>query len=229
VGATGPFRAEGEVELGSGALAIDKLKAEVDRMAIEGRLAYSWMSGDRPPRIEAVLSTPDIDLDRAYALAQGVFADTTFEWPREGALAITLGRAAVAGVEARRAEVNVQFDERGLAIERLAIGDFGGAALAVKGRIDTHLSSPRGAVTFDLDARALNGVAALIEKFSPPTAEQLRAAPGASSRRSSAVCSRSIRTRPPRARLRSRPSPSRAAPAPSGSTCKATRAAPATP
>jgi large subunit ribosomal protein L24 len=178
VGATGPFRAEGEVELGSGALAIDKLKAEVDRMAIEGRLAYSWMSGDRPPRIEAVLSTPDIDLDRAYALAQGVFADTAFEWPREGALAITLGRAAVAGVEARRAEVNVQFDERGLAIERLAIGDFGGAALAVKGRIDTHLSSPRGAVTFDLDARALNGVAALIEKFSPPTAEQLRRSAG---------------------------------------------------
>src|SRR5438477_2643639 len=168
------FRAEGEVEFGSEAITIEKLKAEVDRMAIEGRLAYAWASGTRPPRIEAALSAPDIDLDRVYALTQGMFADTAFEWPRAGALALTLGRAAVAGVEAKRADLKMQFDEHGLAIERLAIGDFGGASLAASGRIDTHLSAPRGAVTFDLDARALDGVAKLIERFAPQAAERLR-------------------------------------------------------
>src|SRR5207247_2231852 len=58
------------------------------------------------------------------------------------------------------------------------VGDFGGAALSAKGRIDTHLSAPRGTVTLDLDARALDGVAALIEKFSPQTADQLRRGAG---------------------------------------------------
>jgi AsmA family/AsmA-like C-terminal region len=171
---SGPLRAEGEVAFGDGALVIERLKAEVDRMSIAGRLAYSSRSGDRPARIEAALSTPDIDLDRALSLAQGALADTGFELPREGALALKLGRATVAGVEARRADVSVQFNAKGLAIEQFSIGDFGGAALRAQGRIDAHLSSPHGTVTFDLDARALDGVAAMLEKLSPAAAAQLR-------------------------------------------------------
>src|SRR5262249_43644151 len=38
--------------------------------------------------------------------------------------------------------------------------------------------SPRGAVTLDLDVRALDGVMALLEKIAPQTAEQLRRASG---------------------------------------------------
>ncbi len=168
------LRAEGEVKLGSETIAIDRLKAELDRMTIEGHLAYSWASGERPPRVEAVLSAPEIDFDRVYALTQGMFADTAFEWPREGKLSVKVGRASFAGVDAKRADVNMQFDRQGLDIERFAIGDFGGAALAVKGRIDTRTPSPRGSVSVDLDARALDGVTTLMEKFAPQTAEQLR-------------------------------------------------------
>ena len=170
----GALRAEGDVKLGSDRIAIDGLTAEVDRMTMEGRLAYSWASGDRPPRIEAALTAPDIDLDRAYALAQGVLADTVFDWPREGALSLKVGRAALAGVDARGADVDVRFDRGGLEITRLAIGDFGGAALAVKGRIDTRTQIPRGTVTLDLDARTLDGVATLIEKFAPQAAAEFR-------------------------------------------------------
>ena len=66
--------------------------------------------GERPPRIEAALSAPEIDLDRVTALVQGVFGDTAFEWPREGTLALKVGKAVVAGVEAKGADVNMQFD-----------------------------------------------------------------------------------------------------------------------
>ena len=62
----------------------------------------------------------------------------------------------------------------GLDIERLAIGDFGGAALAVKGSIDTRAQAPRGAIKLDLDARRLDGVATLFERFSPQAAAELR-------------------------------------------------------
>ena len=40
----------------------------------------------------------------------------------------------------------------------LRVADFGGATLAVKGRIDTEAQSPRGAITLDLNARALDGI-----------------------------------------------------------------------
>jgi large subunit ribosomal protein L24 len=69
-------------------------------------------------------------------------------------------------------------DANGFEIERLAIADFGGAGLAVKGRFDGKTQSPRGAVTLDLDVRALDGVMALLEKVAPQTAEQLRRAGG---------------------------------------------------
>src|SRR5215470_8568565 len=72
----------------------------------------------------------------------------------------------------------MRVDANGFEIERLAIADFGGASLAVKGRIDGKAQSPRGAVTLDLDARALDGVMALLEKIAPQTAEQLRRAGG---------------------------------------------------
>ncbi len=172
----GPLRAEGNVKLGGDAIALEQLTARLDRMTLTGSLAYSWGSEDRPARIEAVLNAPELDLDRAQVLARGMFGDTAFEWPREGALSISVGRAFIAGVEARRAEVKMQFDARGLNIERLAIGDFGGAALTVSGRIDTRNKSPRGALTLALDARGLDGVTALAEKFAPQAADQLRRA-----------------------------------------------------
>ena len=109
-----------------------------------------------------------------HALAKAVFGGAALDWPREGALSLKIARAAIAGLEAKQADVNVRIDARGLEIERLAVADFGGAALAIKGRIDTKGHSPRGAVTLDLDARALDGVMALLEKFAPQAAERLR-------------------------------------------------------
>src|SRR5262249_24088786 len=168
----GFLRAEGDVKLGSDRIAIDGLTAEVDRMTMQGRLSYTWANAERPPRIEAAFSAPDIDFDRIYGLAQGMLADTPFEWPREGSLSLKVARASVAGVEARRADIDVQFDGRGFEINRLAIGDFGGAGLGVNGRVDAQ--APRGAVTIDLDARALDGVATLIEKYSASAAAEFR-------------------------------------------------------
>ena len=61
----------------------------------------------------------------------------------------------------------MRLDANGLGIERLAVADFGGATLAVKGRIDTRSQSPRGALTVDVDARALDGIVAVLDKFAP--------------------------------------------------------------
>jgi len=176
--AAGTLRIGGDLKLGSDAIAIDRLKLELDRMTVTGRLAYTFARGDRPARLDAALTAPDIDLDRVHVLAKAVLGDTAFDWPREGTLSLKVARAAVAGVEAKQANVGVRIDAGGIEIEQFAIADFGGAALAVKGRIDTKGQSPRGAVTLDLDARGLDGVLALVDKFAPQAANQLRRSAG---------------------------------------------------
>jgi large subunit ribosomal protein L24 len=168
------LRAEGDVKFGNEAIAVDRLKAELDRMPLEGRFAYAWASDDRPARVEAALSAPDLDLDRLQALAQAMFGETAFDWPREGTVTLKVERASLAGVEAKRADVNLHFDRQGIEIERLAIGDFGGATLAIKGRFDGSAALPRGKITLNFDARSLDGVIALAEKFAPAQAAELR-------------------------------------------------------
>ena len=174
----GPFRAEGDVRFGTETVAIDRLKAELDRMTLEGRFAYTWPNADHPAQIEAALSAPEVDFDRAYGLVQDAFAGTSagapLEWPKEGTLALNIARSSVAGVTVQRADVNLRFDPRALEIERLAIADFGGTSVAAKGSIDISTRAPRGTVTLDLDVRALDGVASLLEKVAPQAAVELR-------------------------------------------------------
>ena len=175
---TGPLRFGGDVTLGGDAITIEGLKVKFDRMTVAGHLAYGWASDDRPARLDLALTAPEIDFDRVHAVAKAVLGDSTFDWPREGALSLKIARAFVAGVEAKQTDVNMRVDANGFEIERLAVADFGGAALTAKGRIDGKAQSPRGAVTLDLDVRALDGVMALLEKIAPQTAEQLRRASG---------------------------------------------------
>lgn len=173
--AAGPLRLGGDIAFADDAVTIDQLKLELDRMTIAGRLGYAWANENHPARLDVSLAAPQIDFDRLQAFATAMLGATTFDWPREGALALKIERALIAGVEAKQADVNVRIGAKGLEIERLAIADFGGAALAAKGRIDSKAQSPRGELTLDIDARALDGLALVLEKFAPEAAVKLRA------------------------------------------------------
>ena len=170
----GSFRLSGDFSLGGERIAIEGLDAEVDRMTVLGSLAYSWASNDRPARIEATLKAPELNVDRVQTITKAMLGDTAFDWPREGTLALQIGRILVGGVEAKQSDVRVRIDRDGLEIDELTIADVSGMALAAKGRIDTRGQLPRGAVTLNLDARSLEGVTMLVEKFAPQAADQLR-------------------------------------------------------
>jgi uncharacterized protein involved in outer membrane biogenesis len=172
--AIGSLRLSGDIAVGSETIAIERLNAEIDRMAVLGSFAYSWASNDRPAHLDAALTAPEVNVDRVHALAKAILGDTDFDRPREGALSFKIGRASIGGVEVKQSDVKMRIDSDGLEIEQLAIADFSGAALAIKGRIDTKAQSPRGAVTLDLDARSLEGVTALVEKFAPRAGDELR-------------------------------------------------------
>ena len=173
-----PLRLAGDIAVGSDGIIVDRLNFDFDRMTAAGRLAYTWARDDRPSRLDAALTAPEIDFDRVHAVTKAILGDLAFDFPREGTLSLKIARALVAGVEVKQADIDVRTDANGFEIARLAIADFGGATLAVKGRIDAKTQSPRGAVTLDLDARALDGIVALMEKIAPQSADQLRRSAG---------------------------------------------------
>jgi len=114
--AAGPLRLGGDITLGSDGIAIERLKLELDRMTASGRFAYAFASDNRPARLDAVLTAPEVDFDRVHALAKSVLGDTALDWPREGTLSLKIARASLAGVEAKQADVNMRIDANGMRI-----------------------------------------------------------------------------------------------------------------
>jgi uncharacterized protein involved in outer membrane biogenesis len=172
--AVGPMRGSGTVTLGRVRVAIDELKAEIDHKALEGRLAYRFASSAAPARLDAALRGSELDVDRGLALGSALFASTSFERPGEIALALDVGRASYAGIEARKTQAALTYDHSGLKIERLSIADIGGASLDASGRLDNTADAWRGSVALSLAAPRLDGIATLADRYLPQASDALR-------------------------------------------------------
>jgi large subunit ribosomal protein L24 len=172
--AAGSMSLRGDVTLGRTRLAIDRLKAEFDRRALDGRLSYAFAGANRPARLEADLRAAEFDLDAALAFAGNAFAGAAFERPGEVALALDFGKASYAGVEARGAKAQLTFDAGGLAIERMSIADVNGAKVEASGRIDDLSTRPRGSITLAVEAQRLDGAARLAGRLSPQASQAVQ-------------------------------------------------------
>ncbi len=161
------LHARGEVTAASDRLQIERMKIEYEHQAVEGRLAYVFATHDRPARLDADLRADELDLDQTLALAKGALASARLDRPQEIALALAVGHATIAGLDVRQAEARLRLDGKGIAVERLAVADFGGAAFQASGAIEGIPSAPRGRITVDLDAHDLAGVSAVLATFAP--------------------------------------------------------------
>ncbi|MFL6798224.1 MAG: AsmA family protein [Xanthobacteraceae bacterium] len=171
----GPLRVSGAVTLGSEAAKIENLSFELDKLLLTGGLAYRSAGEGQASRVDADLATPDIDLDRLQTLAKAILSDTSFDRPREGSLSLKIGRAVVAGVEAKQLDVRMRVDGKAVQIERLSVADFGGASFRVEnGRIAANPETPDGSLVLNVEARALDGLVMILEKVAPTAAERVR-------------------------------------------------------
>jgi large subunit ribosomal protein L24 len=172
--ATGSMSVRGDVTFGRTRLAIDRLQAEFDRRALDGRLAYAFAAGNRRARLEADIRAAEFDVDAALAFADNAFAGAALERPGEVALALDFGKAIYAGVEARGTKARMTFDAGGLAIERMSIADVNGAKVEASGRIDDLASRPRGSLTLAIEAQRLDGAARLAGRLGPQASQAVQ-------------------------------------------------------
>ena len=177
-GPSGLLRASGEFTIGAQQFAVERLKFEIDRRAIEGRLAYAGASDGKPPRLDAELKAAELDVDAMLAFARTALEGTAFDKPRAGSLSVDVGRATLAGIDVKGVSGTLKLDPEGLTFDHVRIADLADAAFSLNGRMEGALDAPRGAVTFDVDARGLDGTAALLEKYLPRVAPPLRRAAG---------------------------------------------------
>jgi uncharacterized protein involved in outer membrane biogenesis len=168
-----PWHAIGDVTLSAGRIAVERLQTQTERGTIEGDVSYMWPADGQAGRVEADLRMAELDLDAVIATGQSAFAGLGIERPREAKLVIEAARAKFAGLDARNISTRLTLDAEGLAIDRLSIGDFGDTSFIATGRLQTS-PAPGGSITVYLDARELNGVIALAEKFAPALADPLR-------------------------------------------------------
>jgi large subunit ribosomal protein L24 len=170
----GPLKAGGTMTIGAQEIAVDRLKVEVDRKTIEGRLGYAWASAGRPPRLDADLKAAELDVDALLGFTRNALAGSGFEWPGEIALALEVNRATVAGYEAKGVSARLKLDRNGLAIDRARVADLGQASFDLNGRIDGPLATPRGSLTLDIDGRNLDAAVEVLAKFAPDLGERVR-------------------------------------------------------
>ena len=170
------LRARGDVTIAGNRLAVDGLDATLDHDNVQGRFAYTWRTSDRAAIVEADLHATKLDLDALTAFAKSAVDENGFAPPRQGSLALDIGKATLAGIDARTVKAQIKFDSGALQIEHLSVGDLGGAALDIAGRIDELSSQPRGRITVDLNAGTLADLSRVLAQFVPQTADVLRRA-----------------------------------------------------
>jgi hypothetical protein len=174
-GPIGPLRASGELTLGSDRTAIDRMQATIDRKQFGGRLVYVYPLYRQTARLELDVKAAELDLDELAVLAPALLAGSKPDFPGELVLSADIDRAILAGVAAKNASLKLSYDAAGLVLDHLSIGDLGGAALKLSGRMRSLLSAPRGTMTMDLKAGALEGLATVAAKLSPTVGEPIRA------------------------------------------------------
>jgi uncharacterized protein involved in outer membrane biogenesis len=168
-----PLNLRGDVVLGSERIAIERLRASVQRRNVSGRLAYVFAAGNRPASLDAALDAPELDIDAALGFGKALLTGSNLTWPPEMAIVANIGRATFAGFEARETSAKLQMSGSGLQIDRLSVADLGGGSFSASGHIDTDGGAPRGALTFDFESRQTAAVTALVERFAPATAREI--------------------------------------------------------
>ena len=161
---TRPLRLAGDVTIAANHLAIDKLKADIEGGAIEGRIAFVQTGASKGSRIDAELKADRLDLDAAASFVRAL-GGPQGEWPEEARLSLDVGRAISAGQELRPFAARLGYGPASLSLEQLRFGQTSGVTTEASGSFDRTKAT--GKLALKSSANSLRELTALIEPFAP--------------------------------------------------------------
>jgi len=171
---TRPLRLAGDVTIAANHLAIDKLKADIEGGAIEGRIAFVQTGASKGSRIDAELKADRLDLDAAASFVRAL-AGPQGEWPEEARLSLDVGRAISAGQELRPFAAKLGYGPNSLSLEQLRFGQTSGVTTEASGSFDRAKAT--GKLALKSSANALRELTALLEPFAPSVRARFDALP----------------------------------------------------
>ncbi|MCA1428709.1 MULTISPECIES: AsmA-like C-terminal region-containing protein [unclassified Bradyrhizobium] len=171
---TRPLRLAGDVTIAANHLAIDRLKADIDGGAIEGRIVFVQTGASNGSRIDADLRADRLDLDAATSFVRAL-AGPQGEWPEEAKLSLDIGRAISAGQELRPFAARLAYSPASLSLEQLRFGQGGGVTSEASGSFDRTKTT--GKLALKSSANSLRELTALVEPFAPALRARLDALP----------------------------------------------------
>jgi hypothetical protein len=166
-----PLRLRGHVSVNADRIAIERLNAEIDGSAVEGRLAVVHQPSG-VSRFEAALKADRLDLDTASVFARSL-AGPQGDWPDQAQLSLEIGRATSAGQELRAFTAKFGYDPKTLILNQLKFGDANGVATEGAGSFDRANAS--GKLALNSSAASLKQITALIQPLAPSLASRIDA------------------------------------------------------
>ena len=164
-----PLRLSGNVSATPNRIAIEKMKAEIDGGAFEGRVAASsQLAGGS--RFEGELKAERLDLDAATALARSL-AGPQGDWPDEARLSLDIGRATSAGQELQPFLARFGYDSKTISLDRLKVGQAGGVTIEGEGSFDRLNAT--GKLALNSSAASFSQITRQISPFAPALASRL--------------------------------------------------------
>lgn len=159
-----PLRLAGDVTIAANHLAIDRLKADIEGGAVEGRIAYVQTGANKGSRIDAELKADRLDLDAAASFVRAL-AGPQGEWPEEAKLSLDIGRAISAGQELRPFAAKLGYGPATLSLEQLRFGQASGVTTEASGHFDRTTAT--GKLALKSSANSLRDLTALLEPIAP--------------------------------------------------------------
>nr|WP_249811549.1 AsmA-like C-terminal region-containing protein [Bradyrhizobium sp. 149] len=174
---TRPLRLAGDVTIAANHFAIDRLKAEIEGGAVEGRIAFVQTGASKGSRIDAELKADRLDLDAAASFVRAL-AGPQGEWPEEAKLSLDIGRAISAGQELRPFAAKLGYGPAALSLERLRFGQASGVTTEASGSFDRAKAT--GRLALKSSANSLRELTALLEPIAPSVRARFDAIPSLS-------------------------------------------------
>jgi large subunit ribosomal protein L24 len=176
---TRPLRLSGDLTIAANHLSIERLKAEIEGGAVEGRIAFAQTGARKGSRIDAELKADRLDLDAATSFVRAL-AGPQGEWPDEAQLTLDAGRAISAGQELRPFSVKLGYGPALLSLEQLRFGQGSGVTTEASGSFDRTQAT--GQLSLKSTANSLRELAGLLEPVAPAVRarfDTIDASPGA--------------------------------------------------